>query len=92
MAHVTWLRIPPQSCLMSRLPSAQGASLESFTRLERLAMNGCVGMTSVSLNLPFLRHLSLEACTALTQVGLCRQTTPILSGEIISPVDLQVMW
>ena len=55
-------------------------------------MNGCVGMTSVSLNLPFLRHLFLEACTALTQVGLCLQTNPTLSDEATSPVQLQFMW
>ena len=32
-------------------------------------MNGCVGMTSITLNLPFLRFLSLEGCSALTQVS-----------------------
>lgn len=32
-------------------------------------MDGCIGMTSVALNLPFLRHLSLDGCTALAQVS-----------------------
>lgn len=32
-------------------------------------MTGCTGMTSLALNLPFLRALSLQACSALTQVG-----------------------
>ena len=46
----------------------QVGALESFTRLERLTMTGCIGMTSLALNLPFLRALSLHACSALTQV------------------------
>lgn len=32
-------------------------------------MTGCIGMTSLALNLPFLRALSLHACSALTQVN-----------------------
>jgi len=43
-------------------------ALETFTRLENLFMDGCIAMTSIALNLPFLRHVSLEGCVALTQV------------------------
>ena len=46
----------------------QAVALETFTRLEHLTMNGCTGMTSIALNLPFLRVLSLDGCSALTQV------------------------
>ena len=56
----------------------QVTALETFTRLESLQMDGCIGMTSVALNLPFLRHLSLDGCTALAQVS-CR-TLFILLG------------
>ena len=42
--------------------------METFTRLENLSMDGCIAMTSIALNLPFLRHVSLEGCVALTQV------------------------
>ena len=50
----------------------QLVALEGFTRLERLIMDGCIGMSNVALNLPFLRHLSSDNCTALTQVRLGR--------------------
>ena len=48
----------------------QVVALESFTRLERLKMEACTGMTSLALNLPFLRTVSLAGCSALTQVSL----------------------
>ena len=31
-------------------------------------MDGCIGMSNVALNLPFLRRLSLDNCTALAEV------------------------
>ena len=46
----------------------QVGALESFTRLEHLNMTGCIRMTSLALNLPYLQALSLQACSALTQV------------------------
>lgn len=39
-------------------------------------MTGCTGMTSLALNLPFLRALSLQDCSALTQVGLSQAVLP----------------
>lgn len=50
-------------------PSFQVVALETFTRLEQLKMNGCSGMTSVALNLPFLHKVSFQDCAALTQVS-----------------------
>ena len=57
------------ACFLHRaVADAQVVALETFTRLENLSMDGCIAMTSIALNLPFLRHVSLEGCIALTQV------------------------
>ncbi|KAL0042836.1 hypothetical protein WJX79_001077 [Trebouxia sp. C0005] len=58
------------SCCEALLSAAAVVALETFTRLETLSMDGCIGMTSIALNLPFLRCVSLEGCVALTQVDL----------------------
>ncbi len=59
------LLLPPA---FRAVADAQVVALETFTRLENLSMDGCIAMTSIALNLPFLRHVSLEGCVALTQV------------------------
>ncbi|KAL3153253.1 hypothetical protein ABBQ38_011604 [Trebouxia sp. C0009 RCD-2024] len=69
------------------LPSAS-AALESFTRLEHLTMNGCSAMTSVALNLPFLRVLSLVGCAALTQITL--QCPALRVCDLGSGADLKL--
>ena len=61
------LLLPPA---FRAVADAQVVALETFTRLENLSMDGCIAMTSIALNLPFLRHVSLEGCVALTQVCL----------------------
>ncbi len=61
------LLLPPA---FRAVADAQVVALETFTRLENLSIDGCIAMTSIALNLPFLRHVSLEGCVALTQVCL----------------------